>query len=444
MYTIDNVINKLISIFHENTRLNAAFTDVMPKVLPLGINPFVKKSKLLSEADAMSQISLVLHADYEFPQIKNRFIPWVMAYYSERFTPEEMEELAGLRDSYLDFLEVIQIEPGKGIRVHSIINENTFFLQDKSFSNACAIYDIIMTRVYSIKENYYAIGTMTRLERQDIPSIQKEIGNRWEKHQTKHPKETYKEFSKTHWSNYFTVANRVFMRANTPKVPTPELAFFDVLFMIQDFQLALQLLENEPEFHRKDMGESLTKSSAPGQIYSHFYEWTNKEMAASKNRPISEPKSSSQTAKQDTLLNQTIMGACFVNQKELRFETFSKELAEFIRFHYGKVFAGAAKFRRVFKLKIEKSKEEFIDSTINEAINPEYIKALEMDLHTRALNEKIPMLNDKTPLEARKDPFMKPALIEWVKGLKNHLERTKAIYRDEIMEYILDILNLKL
>ncbi|HDR05805.1 MAG TPA: hypothetical protein ENN84_11260 [Candidatus Marinimicrobia bacterium] len=117
---------KLFQIFRENPRLEYALYDVMNVIYPNFLNPFTNKISPVKNETALIEANTLVYLNYYFPQIKNRFMPWVLAYYSERFTKDELAELTAQCDTYLDFFLITSVEGGKASPSDPVLQTNSF------------------------------------------------------------------------------------------------------------------------------------------------------------------------------------------------------------------------------------------------------------------------------------------------------------------------------
>jgi len=434
--------SKVSVIFDENPRLARRIPAVIRKIFHESESKF--KQRLKNESDEhrqslMMRLFDILFIDFYFDDLNDRFLSWVIGHHAERFSESELEEMRAESESYLDFYEVQQVFPGDGCLIKSLFTNNEGFLKDVSSSFNLVKWDIILSRCYLFRRDYYATGSLVRFR----PSDKKYIINRIKEARLEDDDLTgnqdYGDFAKNHWEIFCQIEREIRERAQNKKFYTKygEVHLCEVRFQVKNLQAVLRTIDSLDEFNfieTKTRRDTVKKKNVVRYQFDWFTLGIEEELEQIRTGQIDDGIIIT-TAQLDIDGNQTgidVIGNFFIDQFLCRLETRSQELAEFAVRHFAGLFGDALIFKRIIKIKSStnlikeaKKMQKETGNANQQQENSEFRQKVEKDIYMKLLDEKIPLLNNMSPREARKDPAGFSLLIDWLKDMENRFERDR-------------------
>jgi len=434
--------SKVSDIFDENPRLARKIPIVIRKIFQESESKFKQRLKNATEESQQSlmmRLFDILFIDFYFNELDDRFLSWVIDNYAERFSESELEEMRTQSESYLDFYEVQQVFPGDGSIIKSIFTDNEGFLKDVSSSFNLVKWDIILSRCYFFHSNYYASGSLIRFRPFDRKYIINRIKKAREEDVDLTGNQDYEDFAKNHWELFCQIEREIRKKAINKKFYTKygELHLCEVRFHVKNFQAVLRTINSLDEFNfieTKTRRDTVRKKNVVRYQFDWFSLGIEEELEQIKTANLDDGIMLN-TAQLDIDGNQTgidVIGKLFVDQFLYRLETRSLELAEFAVRHFARLFGDALVFKRITKIKssavlkkgVEKRREETSDAN-QQREKSELRQKVAKDIYMQMLDDKIPVLNNMTPREARKDPAVLPLLVDWLKDMENQFEQDR-------------------
>ena len=247
-------------------------------------------------------------------------------------------------------------------------------------------------------------------------------------------------FAKNNWELFFQIEREIHEKAANRTVYTAfgKLQLCEVRFQVHDLNAILMEILDLDEFDFVEKKER--RSGKKKKRMSRYqYDWLTlgieDDLEKIRTRDFSDGMmlSTKQLTRDGRDNNVEGIGSFYVDALLGRIETRSLELAEFARDHFTSLFGDAITFKRIVKLNMEKvrnTKDESAPPYPPEHVPPELMRQIREQIFLKQLDEKVPMLNNMTPREARKIPEMMPILIEWVKEWENMLERKRKSVDD--------------
>jgi len=434
--------SKVSVIFDENPRLARRIPAVIRKIFHESESKF--KQRLKNESDEhrqslMMRLFDILFIDFYFDDLNDRFLSWVIGHHAERFSESELEEMRAESESYLDFYEVQQVFPGDGCLIKSLFTNNEGFLKDVSSSFNLVKWDIILSRCYLFRRDYYATGSLVRFRPSDKKYIISRIKEARLEDDDLTGNQDYADFAKNHWEIFCQIEREIRERAQNKKFYTKygEVHLCEVRFQVKNFQAVLRTIDSLDEFNfieTKTRRDTVRKKNVIRYQFDWFSLGIEEELEQIRIGEV-ENGFMVNTTQLDIEGNQTgidVIGNLFVDQFLCRLETRSLELAEFAGRHFTGIFGDALVFKRITKIKsgadlkkeVEKMRKE-IGNVNQQREKSELRQKVEKDVYMRLFDEKIPALNNMTPREARKDPTALPLLIDWLKDMENRFEQDR-------------------
>lgn len=429
--------SKVSDIFSEHPRLARKIPVVIRKIFKESEAEFRRRINQISEHEQqveMMKLFDILFIDFYFDELEDRFLSWVIKNYPKRFTSSELDEMHAQAFSHLDFYEIQEAIPGKGSYFKSLTTNTEGFLKDISSSSVLVKWDILLGRYYFYQDTYFATGATSVHSQNDKEYILEQIEKTRQEYFETNPGADYTEFAKNRWDIFYKIDDDLRNKAKNKKFYTTfgELQFCEVRFNIKNFQAILNTIDNLDEF---EFVEAKTIRRGKKRRLNRFqFDWLTLGIEDELN-PIRVTdfndglllKTQQLDVNGNDIGDETI-GTFYLDVLLGRLETRSLELAEFARHHFVDIFQGALTFKRINKLdidiksKIEAESDETEPPPMNE-IDPALKARVEEQLFEEMLNDKIPMLNNKTPREASQIPELHPKLIDWLKGLENMMAR---------------------
>ncbi len=429
--------SKVSDIFKENPRLARKIPVVIRQLFKESEAEFRRRINKASEHEQqveMMKLFDILFIDYYFDEIEDNFLAWVIKNYPKRFTSSELEEMRAQAFSHLDYYEIQEAIPGKGSYFKSLTTNTEGFLKDISSSSVLVKWDILLGRYYFYQDTYFATGATSLYSQSDKEYIVEQIEKAKQEYFEANPEADHAEFAKKRWDIFFKIDDGLRDKAKNKKFYTTfgELQFCEVRFNIKNFQAILNTIDNLDEF---EFVEAKTIRRGKKKRLNRFeFDWLTLGIEDELN-PIRVTefnnglmlKTERLDADGNKIRNETI-GTFYLDVFLGRLETKSLEIAEFARHHFVDIFGGALTFKRINKLdidiksKLEAQSDETEPLPVGD-IDPSLKARVEEQLFLDTLDEKIPMLNNKTPREASQIPELRPILIDWLKSLENIMER---------------------
>jgi hypothetical protein len=398
----------------------------------------------------------VINNSYQYKELgRKTFAQYVLENYSEFFDCDEIKTLIDNANSYYDFYEVQEVLGDKGYIIKSLFTDFEGLLENISESYQLKKRDIFLVRGNPEDDVLYSSGLLAIYP----PSYKKLIKERIEKSFNEYTKRygniDYPEFSKEHWIFFLQTENIINNDINIDNIYTRFGKYqpCEIRWKVNLFNPIMETIKLREDFEFVKSKEK--KSKKKKKVKRYQFNWIT--------RGIEEQIKTVETASANTShLLETIqvdpdeegdriflLGSLYIDPDLCRLETTSVELAEFAISYFDNLFGNALKFKRLLKKKIDMdsdNQEEEIDEPAsiippdekrNVLINMMY------DHYKRTLDEKIPLLNNLTPREARKDPAVLPTLIDWLKDLENAIEHNTDISGDRtIINMLKEELNI--
>ncbi len=433
---------KVSDIFHYQTNLMKHFSELVPIIFNESEQSFKKrmKKKDRQSTDAMLLCDIAF-TDYFYEELDDWFLSWVVNNYSHKFTKEELAQMASWAQSHLDFYEAIEPQPGKGIEIQSIFTENRFFLKDISTSHSLTKWDIFVARCYPWKDQYFATGTMRVFLPRYRNYILDRLAEEFIKYRTEYGDDDYSHFAKDRWEVFFNIQHEIEEQNTNRKIFTAfgEFDPRDVIFNVRDINAVLNRLKDLKEFEFSEQTEKRDRKNKKQHMPQFQFNWltSGQEDEINKIRLTNQEGIVTSMAQYDEDGQKTgveLLGNFAVDPYLARLTVHSLELAEYAKSRLPRLFDHHITFKRLIKSQTPKQEEpqpepQQVDKELREKIE----KQLVHDYVTHIIDEKIPMLNNKTPREARKDPDSLPLLIQWLKEFENLESKKKqdgTIYID--------------
>ena len=434
--------SKISDIFDENPRLARRIPAVIRKIFHESESKFKQRLKKEPEEDRQAHLMRlfdILFIDFYFDELDDRFLSWVIDHYAERFSESELEEMRTESVSYLDFYEVQKVFPGDGCLIKSLFTNNEGFLKDVSSSFNMVKWDIVLSRCYLLHGNYYATGSLVLFKPSDKRYITNRIKKAWLGDDGFPGNQDYADFAKNHWDSFYQIEREIWEKAQNKKIYTKygEVHLCEVRFQVKNLQAVLRTIDFLDEFNfieTKTRRDTVRKKNVVRYQFDWFTLGIEEELEQIRTGQIDDGIIIT-TAQLDIDGNQTgidVIGNFFIDQFLCRLETRSLELAEFAVRHFTGLFGDALVFKRIIKiksganLKKEAKKRQKETGNVNQQQeHSEFRQKVEKDIYMKLLDEKIPLLNNMSPREARKDPAGFPLLIDWLKDMENQFERDR-------------------
>ena len=430
--------SRVSEIFDENPHLRRQTRIVIRRMFNMSDVEFRRWLQTLSEQETLDNLMRlhdVLFIDHYFPEIDSRFMDWVIEQYPERFREAELREMRAQADSHIDFYEIQEVFPGKGSRIKSLFTGTEGFLKDISSSYQFTKWDLFTTRCYPMEEYFLATGSVVQYTPDHRKTIQEMVEKEFEIYQKEYPGFDYPSFARIRWELFFKIRRDIEEKVKSRILLTPfgVLQPCEVRFQVLDFQHVIDTINLLDEF---DYQKSVERRRKKKKITRYDYNWSTQGIEERLEPIRSKPVENSlivTTQRMDAKANPAGvqgLGTLSVDPMLLRVETRSMELAEFARDHLLQVLGNAVIFKRIVKLKLEfpevASNSEAAELPEVPELDEEMIRELQTQFYAKQISEKVPQLNNMTPLEAARNPSMRPTLIEWLKGLENHYERMRG------------------
>ncbi|MBN1155092.1 hypothetical protein JXB12_09275, partial [candidate division KSB1 bacterium] len=376
--------------------------------------------------------------DFYFDELGDRFLGWVIDNYPERFTEVELEEMRAQADSHLDIYEVLDVFPGKGSYIKSLFTKDEGFLKDISSSFGLVKWDIFLTRCYFFQGNYYATGECSRFSLAEKEFIINRMNKARSDYSSLFADTDYAMFAKNNWDIFYQIEREINERIRNKKVYTNygEFQPCEVHFKVNNIQNILVKIKSLDEFNFIGTSAAKRGQKKTKKIMRFEFDWTTQGIQSELDSiKTGEPEDGLMLATHqlDDTGNKTGIegiGNLYVDKLKFRLKTNSLELAEFARRHFTDVFGETITFKRIQKLNYNIHSRNTVDEISKEQEMPtqnelELIQEIGEKYYLSLLDQEVPALNNMSPREASKDPATRPLLIDWLKGLENHLERER-------------------
>jgi len=432
--------SKVSDIFDENPELARKIPALIRQIFNESETKFRMRLKNESEEIQRAQLMRlfdILFIDFFFDDLEDRFLNWVIDHYADRFSESELEEMHAQSESNLDFYEVQQVFPGDGSHIKSLFTNQEGFLKDVSSSFKLVKWDIVLTRCYLFRDDYYSTGSLTLFGPADKELIINRVREARSENKQIARDPAYADFAKNRWDIFFRIEREIRERAKNKKFYTNygELQLCEARFLVKDIQTIFEILMSREEFNfieAKRRKDKKRKRDITRYQFDWFTLGIEKELESIKTGDIENGivLTTSQLDVKGKKLGIEVIGNLFVDQFLFRLETRSLDLAEFAISHFTRLFGDALAFKRIVKRNITSSPEQKISAELKkdeQSIQPpsRLIRQIEEKYYLSLLDEKIAALNNISPREARHDPSTMPLLIDWLKSLENILERNK-------------------
>jgi len=428
---------KVADIFKENPRLVRKIPVVIKRLFHESEADFgrrINNSPEYMQQTELMQLFDILYIDFYYDELKGNFISWVIKNYPERFTPAELEEMQAQAVSHLDYYEVQEAIPGKGSYVKSLTTNREGFLIDISTSSKLVKWDIIFSRFYIYKNNYYATGAVMAYTPNDKEYLLERIGKAYQEYVNANPGADYAEFAKRKWDIFFTIDADLREQALNKKIYTSfgEFQQCEVRFNVNNYRAILNKMKTLDEFEFVEM--KTVNRGKKKNIPRYMFNWITRGIEEKLNPIRTNERSDGyfiQMNQVDLEGNQVgleSIGNFYIDTMLGRLETKSLELAEFAMRHFTEVFGSALTFKRINKINLDSATTAHGESDEQEPsgeveVNPALRSKIEEQLYLNMLDDEIPMLQHKSPREAAKIPELRPILIDWLKSIENQSER---------------------
>lgn len=431
--------SKVSDIFEENPGLARKIPVVIRQIFKESDAEFGKRISKVPEHEQqveMMKLFDILFIDFYYDELEDYFLAWVIKNYPERFTKAELEEMRAQAVSHFDYYEIQEVIQGKGSYIKSLTTSAEGFLKDISSSSVLIKWDILLARCYPYKDNYFATGTTSVHSQVDKDYIVEQIEKARQEYFETNPGADYAEFAKNRWDIFYKIDDNLRDRAMNKKFYTSfgELQFCEVRFNIKNIQAILNTIDKLDEF---EFVEAKTVRRGNKKRLNRFqFDWLTLGIEEELN-PLREKDIMDgvllQTHQLDVDGNKIgieSIGTFYLDTLLGRLETKSLELAEFARHHFVDIFKGGLTFKRINKLDIDLKSKLAAQSDESEPppkdeIDPALKARFKEQIFLEMLDEKIPLLNDKTPREASQIPELRAKLVDWLKGLENMMERAQ-------------------
>jgi len=357
---------RVSNIFHNETKLKRHFAHIIPQIFNLNEREFQRQIKSALPEDDSDELVLlydiVIH-DYFFEEIDDWFLSWVIQKYANRFSSEELEEMSAQAESFLDFYQVIDVEPGVGSTLQALHSGNIYDLKDVNTSSALTKWDVIMLRCYPYSDAYYMTGVVHVFLPDDKRLIEKRLTQEFTKYIEKYNDENFAHFAKDEWATILNIARDVHENRKSPKVFTNYGEFNpkDIIFSVQNFENLEEIFFNNVEFELIKTEEKRGRKKKNQMINRHTFNWLSlgQETELDKVRVEPEGVIVSMTRYDSDGKNTNIesIGRVAIDKEIVRFTVYSEEIVEYVKEKFQRLYPDLLKFKRVIKAKF--SDEQF-------------------------------------------------------------------------------------
>jgi len=447
---------KVSDIFHDQTDLMKHFHELIPKIFNESERSFKKRMRRYKDDNMPADPTLlydIAFIDYFYEELDDWFLSWVIDHYAHEFTTDELEEMASQAHSHLDFYEVIRPQPGEGSKVQSLFTEKSIFVKDINSSYMFTKWDIFLARCYPWKGQHYVTGLAHLFSPQNRTFIIDRLNEEFTKYRTAYGDDDYSHFAKDRWDIFFQIKHEISKQNENKKIYTAfgEFAPKDVIFNVNDLKSVLNKIKDLNEFEFTEQIEKRDRKNKQKYMPQFQFDWltSGHEHEIDKMRLTNQKGILSSIQQLDENGHQTgieYLGNLAVDPYLARLTVNSLELAEYAKARLPQLFDNQIAFKRLIKSQTpqkEKSQSQSEPEPIDDELKAKIQEQIEQEYMVNILDEKIPMLNNKTPREARQDPDTLPLLIQWLKEFENlelRKKRDNAISMDvEKLKNELDI-----
>lgn len=352
-------------------------------------NPFESNDKELVDFCETNFMEWFIY-DWEIDEDTGKTIIDIYLKENPRLIQDEITVLKRMRDAYISLYEVQAVFPEQGLLLKDLFSNEEFMVKERLATRSVRKWDIFATRLIYIDEKYIISGCVYPYPLNNKENIINHINKCYQDYKKESPSATFKQFLK----KCSFIFNDIWC-IHLKNPPQPILVTTDKELLV--FSKATYHFVN-----KNAIINELSKAKELKKIKENEFLWLNEK--------------------------DTILARIEVKDQILNLECFSKERLE----------RSKKLIDKYLKNIITHKSDEFYDpktiqqSIKNLGIEPPY-NPLPQELYTthmreyyeKWLNEKIPALNGKTPIEAVKTKKGKEKVIAVLKLLENTQENNK-------------------
>lgn len=420
--------DKVFEIFHRQTNLSRHFEILVPKIFNESSTSFFRRMQKLPADEVPASLTLlydIAFLDYFYEEINDWLFPWIIDNYATDFSQAELGEMAAQAQSHRDFYEVLEVQPGLGSRLSSLMTGKEYFLNDISSSHRLTKWDLFLTRCYAWQGEYLATGSATMLSPENRLYIVDRLTEEFQQYQKNFQDADYAHFAKDCWHVFIDIEQQILQKSVERKILTRfgEYNRQDVLFTVHNLTAALEKLAALPEFEFTEQVEKKDRKNKQKIMPQYHFDWLSagQEKELEKIHHVYSDGIVTAVHQLDIDGNRTgieVLGHFIVDRYLARLTVNSLELAEYAKTRIAKLLGNTVTFKRLSKSPPSDRKtepEEPIDDKIKEKLAETFFE----EYYATILDESIPALNNLTPRQARQNPKTLPLLIQWLKDFEN-------------------------
>ncbi|MHB1647021.1 MAG: YecA family protein [bacterium] len=317
---------------------------------------------------------------------------------------EEIEILKMMKNSYISLFQVKEVFEGQGLFLEDILINKEYDVSEKLATESLSKYDILATRLLYLDGKYIMSGSgypYPLIKKQEILN---EIKLDYKYYKKEYPNTTIAEYLKKNGNNFNTFWCEMFTNPKPFIISNMDgdpILFSKAVFDIKDKNTLINSLKSIKDFIFNVEDNSFTwVDDTPGRKLDST---SNGIIEIKDNRLTVECNSKERLSK----------------AKKLIIENAQNSVV-----HKADVFQDPAKAISEFSKNNGKQQKEF-ESEIPKEIQQEIINKFLTENYEKWLNEKIPALDGKTPLEAIKTKKGKKQVIELLQFYENIEEKNK-------------------
>lgn len=317
----------------------------------------------------------------------------------KKITPEERGVLDKMGNAYISLYEVQAVFPEEGLRLKDLFTGKERDVKEKAATRSLNKWDIFASRLLEIDDDNIMSGCSYSYHREEKEGIIKHIKKCFKDYKGENPDAFLSDFLKKHGYlfNYYWY-DRI-LNPVIPKVFTTSgeaMLLSKAIFEIKDLAGVLRGLKEIKKFDEIDEG---------------VFQWLDEE----------KPDGTS-----------TLLGTVKVKADTLYLESNSRERLEKGKALIIEYMAGSVKHKTdVFQDAFQAVRH--MDDAHKQTAGDEIPGEIEQELYDQFMrrhyekwvDEQIPALNNKTPLEAVKTPAGRKKVIDLLKGIENLEEQKK-------------------
>ncbi|MHB1679400.1 MAG: YecA family protein [bacterium] len=319
-------------------------------------------------------------------------------------TFEEIGILTKMKDSFLSLFEVKEVFKGEGLLLKDILTNKEYDVKEKSATESLVKWDILATRLIYLDEKYIMSGSGYFYPLMKKKEILNNIKLEYKDYKKIYPNAQVTEYLKKNgeifnsfWYSLYSNPAPVNLR-NTDGEP---ILFSKAVFNIKNKDAVINRLKTI-----KDL-----KYNEDDNVFSWVDETPGRKLPSTNKGTI--------RIKNDKLTIECNSKERLSIAKIMMLENLSDSIV-----HIADVFQDMKQAMSEFNEK-NKGSEKQPESEISIEIQQEIMNKFLTDHYEKWLNEKIPALNGKTPLEAIKTKKGKQQVIELLKFQENMEEKNK-------------------